>query len=288
MAILLPDVTFPAHRDGYSTAVRSDVPLAIQALSGCTITAESWSQEGMMSPGWRLYLNLDPGAFWRTTGRWQGFLPGCLYLIPAWLPWEGRCDNPVRHFNAMIDLPSLPRSRVELCCPALVCLSQATEPLARQWQGLAAELATGGAVDLVRLSAAHAAVWSALESFFAGLPRAQALWSGLNDLVLVDLLRWIDEHLSADLSRAALATYARCSEGALAKRFQRELGTTPAAWVRSRRIARAADLLRSTNWSIEAIGTECGLGDRTQFSRVFHRELGRSPAAWRKIHAANQ
>ena len=47
----------------------------------------------------------------RQGGRAIPFQAGHLYAIPAWLSWAGRCHGRVRHLNASIDLPTLPRER---------------------------------------------------------------------------------------------------------------------------------------------------------------------------------
>lgn len=81
---------------------------------------------------------------------------------------------------------------------------------------------------------------------------------------------------------AVLAHQAGCSPAKQVRRFRRTLGTAPAHWLRERRVAVAAGLLRDTDLDIDTIAVRCGLGERSHFSRVFARLCGCGPAAFRQ------
>lgn len=68
----------------------------------------------------------------------------------------------------------------------------------------------------------------------------------------------------------------------LARRFRERFGVAPADYLRSTRIARAADLLRRSTLPIGEIGLRCGLGDASQFSKTFLRVRGVPPRAFRR------
>lgn len=59
-------------------------------------------------------------------------------------------------------------------------------------------------------------------------------------------------------------------------------GISPSEYIRSFRIAKARQLLVSTEMPIAAIARECGFGNNTYFSRLFKRETGLSPSQYRK------
>ena len=98
---------------------------------------------------------------------------------------------------------------------------------------------------------------------------------------LRDLQRWIADHLDADLSVPALAERALMSPRNFARVFQREVGTTPAAYVESVRIERARLALESTPASVEEIARRCGFGTVETLRRTVARRLGVSPSAYR-------
>ena len=56
--------------------------------------------------------------------------------------------------------------------------------------------------------------------------------------------------------------------------FRRALGASVAAYVRDRRLARAADLLITSAWDIDRIAEEAGFPNRHYLSRVFARRMG--------------
>ena len=87
------------------------------------------------------------------------------------------------------------------------------------------------------------------------------------------------DNLMADIRRVAAAV--GLSPGHLRALFRTTLGQTPAAWLRERRVAAAAERLMSTDEPIDALATACGFADRFHFSRVFARLLGCGPAAYR-------
>jgi len=282
MAGMIPDVTFPLFRRGESAVVRDLLPMRLLSLSGTTIDGR-WHGDGWSSPEWRFYLNLDAGAEVIVNRRRIPLRPGELYAIPAWLRWSARCQGQVRHFNALVELPTLPRERVLATCTGVLHLAGATEPLARDWLELAARLASVKHAGPMDVAHGHAVIYAALARVFDRLgANAAGLLPTSGATGLEPILTWVDRYLHQPVSRAALARVAGCSEAELARRFQRHLGTSPARWVRQRRVTTAAELLRVTDEPIEAIAVRCGLGERSHFSRTFAQLCGCGPAAYRR------
>jgi AraC family transcriptional regulator, transcriptional activator FtrA len=80
---------------------------------------------------------------------------------------------------------------------------------------------------------------------------------------LAGLLQWIDEHLAEQHTLQSMARHAALSPRTLLRRFHAETGGTPYAWLTSRRIARAQELLESSALSIEDVARLAGLGSAT-------------------------
>ena len=80
----------------------------------------------------------------------------------------------------------------------------------------------------------------------------------------------------ADLARAAGLSPAHFS-----RRFREAFGVTPHGYLLTRRLERAAALLRNTDHSVARICVEVGLTSLGSFTSSFTRTYGRSPTAYR-------
>ncbi|KIZ15538.1 GlxA family transcriptional regulator [Streptomyces natalensis] len=96
------------------------------------------------------------------------------------------------------------------------------------------------------------------------------------------LLKWADERLGTPLSVNGLAAYLGVSPRTLARRFADQLGTSPGAWLLSRRVAAARTLLEETNLPVEAIAARVGLTSAVNMRRRFHAQTGTTPGAYRR------
>jgi AraC-like DNA-binding protein len=79
-----------------------------------------------------------------------------------------------------------------------------------------------------------------------------------------------------DLARAAGLSRAHFS-----REFRRAFGETPHAYLMTRRMERAASLLRTTDHSVAEICLDVGLTGVGSFTTAFTRTFGRSPTAYR-------
>lgn len=103
---------------------------------------------------------------------------------------------------------------------------------------------------------------------------------------LAGLLAWMREHLADDHTVPRLARRAALSERTFARRFRQETGATPAAWLARQRVARAQELLESTDAPVDEIARLCGFGSAPVLRHHFARQLGTSPVAYRRRFAA--
>jgi AraC-like DNA-binding protein len=88
-----------------------------------------------------------------------------------------------------------------------------------------------------------------------------------------------------NLSVRGLAKAAGVSAVTLNAAFTRATGTTPARYIRRRRLEAAARLLAATDRPVKAIALECGFGSDNYFCKDFRRAVGLSPARFRAAHA---
>jgi transcriptional regulator GlxA family with amidase domain len=81
-----------------------------------------------------------------------------------------------------------------------------------------------------------------------------------------------------------LAAIARLSTGHFCRSFTRSFGVAPFAYVAGRRLARAQELMLTTEDPLSQIALACGLCDQSHLTRLFRRHLGTSPNVWRRSH----
>ena len=93
---------------------------------------------------------------------------------------------------------------------------------------------------------------------------------------------YIERHLEDELSIASLAAYAGYIEYYFSRKFKRELGLTPAEYIRKKRLAKAALLLRSTDLDAQQIASRLQFCSQSYFTDCFRKEYGVSPTKYRK------
>lgn len=104
----------------------------------------------------------------------------------------------------------------------------------------------------------------------------------LEDPRLAKVLGMILERPERHYSLESLADHALMSRSAFVQVFVASFGRTPMAFVRDVRLRRAAELLRGTNLSVDALASRVGFASRSHFSHAFREYFGRSPAAFRR------
>jgi transcriptional regulator GlxA family with amidase domain len=96
-----------------------------------------------------------------------------------------------------------------------------------------------------------------------------------------DLLSWLRDHLTDDLSVAALARQINLSERQFTRVFKAQVGATAADHVEAVRLESACRLLETTNRTIEQIARTCGFGTPETMNRTFRRRLSTTPGEQR-------
>jgi AraC-like DNA-binding protein len=94
----------------------------------------------------------------------------------------------------------------------------------------------------------------------------------------------IDARYRDPLDVPALAQAAHLSAAHFSREFRRAFGETPHQYLLTRRIERAAALLRNTDRSVTDICLAVGLRSLGSFTTSFSRIYGLSPTAYRAAH----
>ncbi|WP_434107226.1 helix-turn-helix domain-containing protein [Paraburkholderia caffeinilytica] len=96
------------------------------------------------------------------------------------------------------------------------------------------------------------------------------------------LLDWVRENLDAPHTLDTLAERALMSRRTFTRRFRLATGATVGAWLLAQRLARAQQLLESTDESVEAIAGIAGFGSTASLRQHFAEAFRTSPSAWRR------
>ena len=91
----------------------------------------------------------------------------------------------------------------------------------------------------------------------------------------------VDAHYADDLDVAALARAAGLSQAHFSRAFRAAFGEPPHAYVLTRRLERAAALLRNTDNSVADICIAVGLSSVGSFTTSFKRMFGQTPLVYR-------
>ena len=94
----------------------------------------------------------------------------------------------------------------------------------------------------------------------------------------------VDARYREPLDVPALAQAARLSEAHFSREFRRAFGETPHQYLLTRRLERAAALLRNTDLSVIEVCFAVGLRSVGSFTTSFGRTFGLSPTAYRATH----
>jgi AraC-like DNA-binding protein len=94
----------------------------------------------------------------------------------------------------------------------------------------------------------------------------------------------MDARYFEPLDVPALAAAARLSAAHFSREFRRAFGESPHQYLLTRRMERAAALLRTTDRSVADVCVSVGLSSVGSFTTTFGRTFGMSPTEYRAAH----
>jgi len=118
------------------------------------------------------------------------------------------------------------------------------------------------------------------------LENADGKTKELSESVPVDISRavaFIGENLGNIFTVSEVAKAAHISVNTLERRFLEVLKVTPSGYIKSRRLARAAELLPSCS-SVGEVCERCGFQDYSNFIAVFKKQFGITPLKFKKMY----
>ena len=125
----------------------------------------------------------------------------------------------------------------------------------------------------VHLLRHHATTRPELPTYKGGLPQRQ----------LVQVLDYIDAHLSREITLADLAKLVGMSQFHFGRLFKQSLGLSPYQYLLQQRVERAKQLLKQTDNPVAAIALDCGFNSHSHLGRKFRQLTGITPRAYRAL-----
>jgi AraC family transcriptional regulator, arabinose operon regulatory protein len=120
------------------------------------------------------------------------------------------------------------------------------------------------------------------------LNRSEIQWQGNTPPVVLQTVRYIEEHYSLPLTVPRLARMANLCTEALARCFKKYQADTIGRFIVKVRVREAAHLLTHTDAPIDDVAEKTGFPNRAYLSRVFKRTTGESPAQFRRRHTGDR
>ena len=100
------------------------------------------------------------------------------------------------------------------------------------------------------------------------------------------VLEWMMTHLGETFVMNRVAARFGYSLRTFQRRFKEITGMSPHKWLIEQRVAAARALLESTDWSVERIATESGIGSAANLRKHLARHLSTTPRAYRSAFRA--
>jgi AraC family transcriptional regulator, exoenzyme S synthesis regulatory protein ExsA len=91
----------------------------------------------------------------------------------------------------------------------------------------------------------------------------------------------IEAHVYSDLNQIELAQLSNQSLSSFKREFKKHYNASPAAYLRNRKMERAAELLQLSDARITDIAFDCGFNNLAHFTKCFHDTYGISPTEFR-------
>ena len=100
---------------------------------------------------------------------------------------------------------------------------------------------------------------------------------------LTNLITYIHDHLTEDITLSELARQSCMSRSALIRQFHRTYGCTPLSFILNRRIELARKLLTEGHVQVKHVAYECGFQDVNYFIRLFRKREGITPGRFQEM-----
>lgn len=116
----------------------------------------------------------------------------------------------------------------------------------------------------------------------------QAGWQAADDPKIAEALHAVDAGPETRWTVAGLSRAAGMSRATFTRRFTSAVGRSPARYLLTHRLGRAARLLRETDAPLAAIARRTGYSTEFALAAAFRREYGIAPGAYRRTRGSSE
>ena len=263
-----------------------------------------WRYEGVVSPFSRIYLITDGAGWVFHHGTRFELRPGNLYLIPRYTMGTYHCDDVLNQTYLHVlddssgDVALFDAAPLRFQVPATALDHLLVARLLALNPNRALEhfdpRRYDNRPDLLSFNQPGGSDWAAeletsaillqLASRFFDPHRTSAPHDGpgRGQHRLSPVLRYLHEHLAEPLTVTLLAERCHLHPDSFSRRFKALTGLPPLTYLIEKRLERAQLLLVTSQFSLQAIAEQTGLGNVYYFSRLFARRFGIPPGKYRQ------
>lgn len=244
------------------------------AACGFAQTDHTWKKEGVCSPYSRIYYIPDGEGTLTIDGKEFALCKGHIYLIPAGLLYDYRCDIYMEQLYFHVNI-TMPNGMDLFYGGREVYGRDIGQEQLEEVQGLYWSTAMG---DTFRL---QGILWEETGRFaqMAGIRMEQMK---RHSELVEQLFELAQNPVSIQNHVRLLADRMHVSESTLSKRFRAETGMSPGSYLGQLVTQKACRLLIQSDKSIAGIAEELGFEDPFYFTKFFKRQMNLPPGTYRK------
>ncbi|MEM7555360.1 MAG: AraC family transcriptional regulator [Cyanobacteria bacterium P01_A01_bin.84] len=131
-------------------------------------------------------------------------------------------------------------------------------------------------------SLTNALVVNLLRDYCITKPPVANYENGLSDRQLLQVMEYVNHHLSESIRLKDLAAYLGISQFHFSRLFKQSTGVSPHQYIMQRRIELAKQFLKKDNISIADIALNCGFNSNAHLGKYFRQMTGMTPKAYRQ------
>lgn len=100
-------------------------------------------------------------------------------------------------------------------------------------------------------------------------------------VTFLDIIEYIDKNIERDISVEELADICSLNKIYFSNKFARHMGISPSQFVINRRLEKAMELIKFSNYSLKEIAYKSGFQNNLYFSRIFKKKIGMTPTEFK-------
>ncbi len=264
---------------------------------------KNWEHKGLSFPYWRIYSNVQKGAFMEYKQQIHEMQPNMLYLIAPNTNYSSRLYNnliPDEGYNLTGGRISdnTKKENKELIKEGAIEHLFIHFTLGYPYDSVSPGIYTfllnkhlESKVKLLRnyltknVAQFDFTIFLTIQSLICDLlfDMGEEVWKyPVRDVRIVKVISHIENNINKEFSNELLAGMANMATNAFSRLFKEYTGDTLQNFIKKKRIHSACLLLLHSNLSIDEIAEKTGFANRYHFTRIFSKVTGNAPAKYKK------